>query len=71
MFSFGAWFADPAFPDPKPTAGMPSSSHTWAIGPDPAMSGYTTGSTPYAARFAATAAFATSLSAGHRDGRSP
>ncbi len=37
MFSFGAWFADPALPQPKPTAGMPSWSHTWAIGPDPAV----------------------------------
>src|SRR5436309_2566002 len=58
MFSFGAWFADAAFPEPKPATGIESASHTWAIGPEPASRGYTTGSVPYVSRQALTAAFA-------------
>src|SRR5438034_5107229 len=71
MFSFGAWFADSAFPEPKPATGIESASHTWAIGPEPASRGYTTGSVPYVSRQALTAAFAVAESVGHRDGGSP
>jgi len=71
MFSFGAWFADDAFPAPKPTTGMWSSSQTCDIGPDPTMSGYTTGSTPYVSRQAAAAASATAELFEDRLGRSP
>src|SRR5919198_2634119 len=71
MFSFGAWFADAAFPEPNPATGIPSVSQTWAIGPDPASSGYTTGSVPYALRHASTAALAVTESVGQREGDSP
>src|SRR5438445_4460852 len=63
--------ADAALPEPKPATGMPNRSQTCAIGPEPTMSGYTTGSVPYAERQAATAARAVIESAGQRDGGSP
>src|SRR3989442_10645951 len=50
---------------------MANRSQTCAIGPEPTMSGYTTGSVPYAERQAATAARAVIESAGQRDGGSP
>ena len=71
MFSFGAWLAEAALPEPNPATGIPSVSQTCAIGPEPASNGYTTGSVPYAPRQASTAAFAVTESVGQRDGGSP